>query len=493
MVPPRPHNFHCETCEISKSTHRRPIPDTSHGINDNVKPLEIIHSDLSGKFSTPSIGGSQYYISFIDQATRYPWVKFLKNKSDATQAIMDFIAYANTQYGNGKSVVKRFKSDNGGEYVNNDLAKYFNALGIVHYRTPPYHHELNGVAERYNRTVIQMARSMISSDEDLKLWAEAVSTANFLMSITPHSADKLRRSPFEILNNRKPNVTNLQPFGIKAYVHVPTEARKPGTKLFNRAEIGIFVSYRKNTKTYRVYIPDRNVILESRDVRFQPFHKWKLGGPSNQLRIGATQSPTPVKLEPTSPPEMSQAQSPRKLESGVPIFSVPPSPVKQRSPTRKLPQPPISAPRRSTRESKPSLKAREAAGNFADAADDTAEISVYTVKADIDNEIPRSYNEAIKQPEVWGPPIAKEIENHNSHMTWDIVKLREVPVNTKLIGTRWVFNIKRNEHGEVMKRKARIVAQGFSQRPGINFNNTYSPVIQYDSLRLVIATAVYRL
>ncbi|KAI0996912.1 hypothetical protein K3495_g11271, partial [Podosphaera aphanis] len=91
-----------------------------------------------------------YYISFVDDATRYSNVQFLKNKSDAASAIIGLITELETQYG---CRTKAFRSDNGGEYVNKDLSKFFAQKGIVHDLTPPYSPESNGIAERLNRSI----------------------------------------------------------------------------------------------------------------------------------------------------------------------------------------------------------------------------------------------------------------------------------------------------------------------------------------------------
>jgi hypothetical protein len=114
---------------------------------------------------------------------------------------------------------------------------------------------------------MQMARSMIPSDDLLVLWAEAIQTATYLKNRAPHSADKLHRTPYKLLYGVKPHVGHLHPFGSDCYVHIPVEARKPGTKLLDRAEKGIFVGYGRNDETLRVYVPARNVVFESRDVR----------------------------------------------------------------------------------------------------------------------------------------------------------------------------------------------------------------------------------
>lgn len=175
LVLAKPDDFECTTCQQLKSVHHVP----TSGSPRHTQPLELIHSDLSGKMPVRSIGGAWYYISFVDDATRHSWIRFLKLKADAPQAIKDFIAYANTQFKTERaptglnilthSIVKTFKSDNGGEYIGHDLQKFFMANGITHELVPPYHHKMNGIPERFNRTLFQITRCIISSDNMLFL------------------------------------------------------------------------------------------------------------------------------------------------------------------------------------------------------------------------------------------------------------------------------------------------------------------------------------
>ena len=110
LIPKPPKNFHCSACSLSKSTHQ--VPGASYKRAAN--PFELIHTDLSGKFSVPSIVKRLYYITFIDDRTRYTWIAFLSKKSDTTRVIKDFVIRIDRQYSNK---ILRFRSDNGGEYI----------------------------------------------------------------------------------------------------------------------------------------------------------------------------------------------------------------------------------------------------------------------------------------------------------------------------------------------------------------------------------------
>jgi len=105
-------DFTCEECIMTKLTNAIPL-----GLlpgNRITKPFELIYSDLSGKQPIPSYGNSLYYITFIDDYTRMRWIFFLKNKSDATKTVQEFVKYAERQF---KSIVLSRITDNGGKYI----------------------------------------------------------------------------------------------------------------------------------------------------------------------------------------------------------------------------------------------------------------------------------------------------------------------------------------------------------------------------------------
>jgi transposase InsO family protein len=259
-IPSKPETFHCPSCILSKSTHT--VPHFTH--KRASKPFDIVHSDLSGKFSTKSLGGNEYYIVFIDDFSRFSWVYFLKKKSDAVNAIKNFTNLIQTQF---NTTIKSFRTDNGGEYINSEVESYLADNGIILQNSPPYEHESNGLAERFNRTIVTKARTMLM-DHPKFLWAEAIACATYLYNRLPHRGID-NRFPIEVLNNTTPPpVHHLHPFGSKAYVHIPDEARPSGSKLQPRTMEGIFVGYTPSSKIYRIYIPDKRTIKNTSQVIF---------------------------------------------------------------------------------------------------------------------------------------------------------------------------------------------------------------------------------
>jgi hypothetical protein len=325
------------------------------------------------------------------------------------------------------SIIAQIKSDNGGEYTSSDLKAYFRKEGIEHNLVPPYHHELNGVPERFNWTIMQMARSMIPSNNLLVLWAEAIQSATYLKNRALHSADKLHQAPYELLHGFKLYVGHLHPFGANCYVHIPVEARKPGTKLLDRAEKGIFVGYGRNDKTLRVYVPARNMVLESRDVSVIQSKNW-VSTPLFQLESSLKDS------EPASGDTRAEPESPIPRQSTDLIESTP-APARLRAPTA---PPPIRSLRSRSNIQRPERYRDHA--NAVDAPMDDIHYEqlkmAHAMIAVLD--MPSTYAEGMTESNkpLWQPPIQHEIKAHEDNNTWELTNTTSLPPNVKLVGTR---------------------------------------------------------
>ena len=165
----------CEPCIFGK--HQR---DPFHSNDKQCKqPGELVHSDLCGEFQEQSLGGGKYFVTFIDDATRHTRVYILANKKQKTvlKVFREHCAWAEKQSG---YPIKLLRTDGGSEY-RDQMKQFCLDLGIEHQPTAPYSPQSNGVAERMNRTLLDMVRPMIlDSKLALSLWGEAVSTACYL-------------------------------------------------------------------------------------------------------------------------------------------------------------------------------------------------------------------------------------------------------------------------------------------------------------------------
>jgi transposase InsO family protein len=191
------------------------------------------------------------------------WVELLKSKD---QALEYFKKVKNRAEVETESKLKALRTDRGGEFTSQLFTVFCNEQGIKHYTTTPYTPQHNGVVERRNQTVVEMARCLLKSmNVPAKLWGEAVSTAVYILNRCPtKSLDSV--TPFEAWHKRKPNLSHLRTFGCVAHV----KQNGPGlNKLSDRSSKMVFIGYESGTKGYRFFDPSSNRLVVSRDVIFE--------------------------------------------------------------------------------------------------------------------------------------------------------------------------------------------------------------------------------
>ena len=235
--------------------------------------LEVIHIDISGPYTT-TLCRNFYFITFIDDYSRYGYLYLIKEKAESLDKFKIFRTEVEKQLG---KVMKVVRSDRGGEYYGKHgdagqrkgpFAKYLEDSGIVAQFTMLGSPEQNGVAERRNRTLMEMVRSMISrTNLPGFLWGEALKTALYILNRVPTKAVPL--TPFELWTGRKPSLNHLKVWGCPAEVKLynPTLS-----KLDSRTTRCYFVSYPEHSKGYRFYNPNGGTrIVESQTSKFLEF------------------------------------------------------------------------------------------------------------------------------------------------------------------------------------------------------------------------------
>jgi transposase InsO family protein len=248
----------CDCCVRGKMQRNR-FPKSSSLKTDI---LELVHSDLWGPAPVMSLGGKYYMITFTDDSRRYSWVYYLRKKSEAFSAFK--IWHAEVERRTGQKLIM-FRSDNGGEYINQEWETYLKDHGITHQKTTPRTPEQNGVAERLNLTIMDRVRTiLIESQLPLSLWAEAVDYAIYTKNRSPTAAIK-GKTPYEAFWGEKPDISNLRVFGSQCYVHNDSPTRR---KLDARAFPAIFVGYAPTSKAWKYYIPLRRTAGISRNIIF---------------------------------------------------------------------------------------------------------------------------------------------------------------------------------------------------------------------------------
>ena len=187
----------------------------------------------------------------------------LATKDETFEAFRAFKARVERQ---SECKIKSLKTDGGGEYLSNEFKDYLAEEGIEHQLTFPDSPQQNGVAERYNRTLLEGVRSMLhGSGMSRGFWGEAVLCFNYTRNRTLVKGVAGDVTPYEAWTGHKPSVVHLRSFGSQVMIHVPDRRRK---KLDPKATLGTFLGYALNRAGYRIWDGEKCTVVESRDVQF---------------------------------------------------------------------------------------------------------------------------------------------------------------------------------------------------------------------------------
>ncbi|CAL1680763.1 unnamed protein product [Lasius platythorax] len=477
----------CEACLEAKIT-RSPFPIKS---DRTTAVLDLVHTDLCGPMRIPSIGGAKYILHFIDDCSRWGQIYFLKSKSDVFQALKEYVVMIENQTG---KKIKCIQSDNGKKFVNSDIDGFLKERGIVRRLTVPYSPQQNGVAERRNRTIVEMARCiLLESGLPPRFWGEAVNTANYVRNRCP-SKSLDGKTFFEALSGKIPDVSHLREFGD----HVFVLNNVPGLGKFHPRGIpGIFVGYSDTSKAYRIWIPEKERIIISRDVKFSRKSASTSKGPHEDFRPETTdddrsedkngepdQNHVDVELKSLNraanqpmdnvDPERENENAedvaaPDQEDEEIPLANAPDNANRRRAPGR----PKIV---RTGSRGRPRKEYHSRPEEAAFSEEQVAFIS----------EVPMKKAMSSPNADEWWTAMVDELKSIIKNDTWDLI---ERPQDCTIIGSRMVLRNKTNSDGSIQRRKARLVAQGFSQKPGIHFNETFAPVARSGSIRLMASLA----
>ena len=453
----------CEPC-VSGKIHRSPFPKA--GRERAKEPLGLVHSDVCGKISSPSLGGAEYFITFIDDKTHYVWVYVIKHKHEVFQKFTEWKSLVEKSSGHK---VKKLRTDNGGEYVSTEFENFLKKEGIEHQYTIPKTPEQNGVSERFNRTLIEKVRSMLADSElPHSFWAEALSTAAYLVNRSPTKTldDK---TPFEAWYRKKPNVNHLRVFGCLTYIHIPKDERK---KLDPKAKRCIFLGYGTSRKGYRLYNRKTSSITHSRDIICNESSKgWESKEEKRLIEVENFTEPEVPESE-VPEPEVPEPEPEASESEGEPEAD--PERIDHISEPEVEDSTDVTIPQRTSarRTQKPDYY-----GTWACTVAEQKE--------------PQTVEEAVNcfEKEHWKAAMQKEMDSIYTNDVWDLV---ELPGNRKPVGNKWVFKKKTKADGSIERFKARLVAQGFSQKQGLDYDETFSPVIRFESFRSLIAIAAQK-
>ena len=220
-----------------------------------------MHSDLC-QMDAPSLGGAKYFMTLLDDFSKRIHIYLLKTKDGVQKCISHFITQMDSQYG---LRIKVLRTDNGKEYINQQVERILEQSGITHQTSIAYNPQQNGRAERINRTLLDKVRFMlIESGMQKKFWGEAIVTAAYIHNRSPKKSLD-HKTPEEIWTGTKPDLSNLRMFGCKADMYVPEQKR---SKMDLKMKECFMLGYCLNQKGYRLWEPTRQQVLTARDVVF---------------------------------------------------------------------------------------------------------------------------------------------------------------------------------------------------------------------------------
>jgi histone deacetylase 1/2 len=256
----------CDACQKAKS-HQLPYPKS---VSVSHQPLELVFSDVWGP-APDSVGRFKYYVSFVDDFSKFTWIYLLKFKSEVFQKFHEFQSLVERLF---DRKILAMQTDWGGEYEK--LNTFFNKIGISHHVSCPHAHQQNGSAERKHRHIVEVGLSLLAhASMPLKFWDEAFLTATYLINRTP-SRTLDYHTPLESLFRTKPEYSSLRAFGCACWPNLRPYNKK---KLEFRSKECVFLGYSNlhkgfkclDAKTGRVYI-SRDVVFDENVFPFSKLH-----------------------------------------------------------------------------------------------------------------------------------------------------------------------------------------------------------------------------
>ena len=501
----------CDGCvqgKIAQTPHRK------HEIR-STKPLQRLFVDLVGPVTTGFVHKYKYFMTVVDDYSRFCFAEPLKAKSDAADQLSELILKLQRQL--DRSVVAVL-TDGGVEFLNSTLSSFYAKHGITQEVTVRDSPEQN-TAERYNRVLIEAGTSMLvhANLDKADFWPWAVRCAAYIRNRVYSRA--IDATPFELFFDKMPSYENLRVFGCVCWSHVPKEKRG---KFEPKAEKMLFMGYPQNTKAWILYDPITRKFVVRNDVVFDEesfqsrknvtfesskFRLEKVGenGENNGVKITEI-----VELE-----DQDRAVVPvQNLEGNPPNIEITPAtparqttPVRNDTPENQPMETPLSAvsrmynsarssfrrmltPRRSIRESIPNERfGFDAQGRATTIVGNSMNYMEKELLCHAVGDQALTYKEAMESPErdEYMKAMQAELASMEENQVWKTVP---TPPDRKIVGSKWLFSVKRNKDGAIARYKARLVARGFTQVYGVDWFESYSPVVKATTIRTLCALSV---
>ncbi|GJQ95267.1 putative ribonuclease H-like domain-containing protein [Tanacetum coccineum] len=477
----------CVACQKGKQHKASCKTKTVSSIS---QPLQMLHMDLFGLTFVKSIMKKMYCLVVTDDFSRFSWVFFLATKDETSGILKAFITRIENQINHR---VKIIRCDNGTEFKNKEMNQFCEMKGIKREfsvaRTP----QQNGVAERKNKTLIEAARTMlVDSKLPTTFWAEEVNTAcyvqNRVLLIKPHN-----KTPYELFLDRKPALSFMRPF--RCRVTILNTLDHLG-KFDEKADEGFFVGYFVNSKAFRVFNIRTRIVEDNLHITF--LENKPIVAKSTKESIDASQAEKKtipsheyimLPLCTQNPPFSYSLKDspdagfkPSGEDSTVNTVSIMDNVVDENTVYGCADDPNMP-----NLEEIVYLEDDEGVGAEADMNNLDTFMSVSpipTTRIHKDRPFDQIIGDLHSAPQT--KRMTKCVTQHEPKKVWTLVDL---PYGKRAIGTKWVYRNNKDERGIVIRNKARLVAQGYTQEEGIDYDEVFAPVARIEAFRLFLAYA----
>nr|GEW05411.1 hypothetical protein [Tanacetum cinerariifolium] len=458
----------CSSCELGKakqkSFHTKITPSSK-------RQLQLLHMDLCGPMRVASINGKRYVLVIVDDYSRYTWTYFLRSKDETPKVLIDFIRLVQRGL---QAQVRIVRTDKGTEFLNQTLHAYFAVEGILHQtfiaRTP----EQYGVVERWNQTLVEAARTMLSAAKvPLFFWAEATATTCFTQK---HSLviPRHEKTSYHIINDRKPLVKFFYIFGSLCYIVRDGENLN---KMKEKGDAYIFVGYSTQSRAYGVFNKRTRVIMESIHVNFDEL--------PHMTSDHVSSDPAPecqrmaLKHDCLSPRIQCQdnvPQADRTVTTSNELYLL------------------FSLMFDELLNGSSKVVSKSFAVSSADAPyqrqQHTSPLNNHITPAPT-CQVP---TQALSVTSIENITQAESNSKNAQVADDEFINIFCTPIHDRgeTSSRHWLWKNKRDEENTFIRNKSCLVAKGYAQKEGVDFEESFAPVAWLEAVRLFIAYAAHR-
>ncbi|GJU55691.1 putative ribonuclease H-like domain-containing protein [Tanacetum coccineum] len=433
-----------------------------------------------------SVNGKKYILVIVDDYSRFTWVKFLRSKDKASDFIIMFLKMIQVRI---QVTVRRIRTDNGTEFVNQILREYYEKIGISHETSVARSPQQNGVIERHNQVV-----------------ATACYTQN--CSIIRLHYDK---TPYEILHDKPPDLSLFYVFGALCYptndsenldfdelTAMASEHNSSGPALHEMIPVTISSGLVPNPPHSTPFVPPSRTDW---DILFQPmFDELLTPPPSVDLPASefialidevvalvpavATGSPSSTTVDQDAPSPIAHMGN--DLYIGIPIPEIPSDQSSSSDSIHTIVHPDYQIPKHNSKwtEDHPLENIIGELDRLVSTRLQLHEQALFCYyDAFLTAVEPKTYKDALTQS-CWIEAMQEELNEFECLEVWELVpRLDKVMVIT----LKWIYKVKLDKLGGILKNKARLVARGYCQEEGIDFEEFFAPVARFESIRIFLA------